>query len=85
MAGRNNSNCLNTPHVWHLVNPDTLHMYVGYTDTLHVQWQFASSLSKSQSVISRTNSNSNLYYTLAYLGEPGEPAKESGAGAGREG
>ena len=64
------------------MNPDTLHMYVGYTDTLHVQWQFASSLSKSQSVISRTNSNSNLYYTLAYLGEPGEPAKESGAGAG---
>jgi len=52
-----------------------------------LKWQCATSLSKSQSVISRTNSNSNLYYTLAFLGE-GEGGCQEGyrlRGVGREG
>jgi len=52
-----------------------------------LKWQCATSLSKSQSVISRTNSNSNLYYTLAFLGE-GEGTCHEGyrlRGVGREG
>jgi len=52
-----------------------------------LKWQCATSLSKSQSVISRTNSNSNLYYTLAFLGE-GEGGCHEGyrlRGVGREG
>jgi len=52
-----------------------------------LKWQCATSLSKSQSVISRTNSNSNLYYTLAFLGD-GEESQREGyrlRGVGREG
>jgi len=52
-----------------------------------LKWQCATSLSKSQSVISRTNSNSNLYYTLAFLGE-GEGTCHEGyrlRGVGRDG
>jgi len=52
-----------------------------------LKWQCATSLSKSQSVISRTNSNSNLYYTLAFLGE-GDGTSHEGCrvrGVGRDG
>jgi len=52
-----------------------------------LKWQCATSLSKSQSVISRTNSNSNLYYTLAFLGEGEGPGQDGYRlrGVGREG
>jgi hypothetical protein len=33
------------------------------------QWQCACALSRSQSVIKRTNSNSTRYYTITYMGE----------------
>jgi len=35
----------------------------------NLKWQCASALSRSQSVIQRTNSNSALYYTLTFLGD----------------
>lgn len=42
----------------------------------NLKWQCASALSRSQSVLQRTNSNSMQYYTFTYLGEMELPSND---------